>query len=71
MWGQRRYRQPLLEPVMPGRAVANGNMQWFYENGKPFILDKEERARVIPRPRPERPRQQRGSRSTSASTGIR
>ncbi|KAK8656726.1 hypothetical protein V6N13_098666 [Hibiscus sabdariffa] len=45
-------------------------MQWFYENGKPFILGEEERARIIPGSRLEQPRQQRGSRSTSASTGV-
>ncbi|KAK8621751.1 hypothetical protein V6N13_081184 [Hibiscus sabdariffa] len=69
MWGQRRYRQPLREPVMPGRTVANGYMQWFYKNGKPFILSAEERTRVIPGPRPEQPRQQRDPRSIGASTG--
>ncbi|KAK8632676.1 hypothetical protein V6N13_073062 [Hibiscus sabdariffa] len=46
MWGQHRYRQPLHEPVMRGRTVAKGYMQWFYENGKPFILSEEERART-------------------------
>ncbi|KAK8715531.1 hypothetical protein V6N13_042865 [Hibiscus sabdariffa] len=57
--------------MRPGRTIANGYMQWFYENGKPFILGEEERTRVIPRPRPERPRQQCGSRSISASTRSR
>ncbi|KAK8613182.1 hypothetical protein V6N13_100952 [Hibiscus sabdariffa] len=46
-------------------------MQWFLENWKPFILSSKERARVIPAPRPERPREQRSNRSTSASTGSR
>ncbi|KAK8612886.1 hypothetical protein V6N13_092990 [Hibiscus sabdariffa] len=53
---------------MPGRAVAPGYMEWFYANGKPFIMTPEARARVLRAPRPERPRQQRGSRSTGAST---
>ncbi|KAK8685718.1 hypothetical protein V6N13_124755 [Hibiscus sabdariffa] len=57
--------------MRPGGTVSNEYLQWFYENGKPFILGQEERARVIPRPRPERPRQQRGGRSTSASTSSR
>ncbi|KAK8560638.1 hypothetical protein V6N13_003323 [Hibiscus sabdariffa] len=46
MWGQRRYRQPLRQLVMPGTIVPNG-------------------------PRPERPRQQHDSGSTSASTESR
>ncbi|KAK8621642.1 hypothetical protein V6N13_081075 [Hibiscus sabdariffa] len=54
-WAQRRYAQPLYEPMRLGRIVANGYMQWLYENGKPFILGQEERARVIPRLRLERP----------------
>ncbi|KAK8613955.1 hypothetical protein V6N13_122336 [Hibiscus sabdariffa] len=56
---------------MLDRTVANGSMQWFYENGKPFILGEEERTRAIPGPRPNLPRQQHGSRSTNASTGSR
>ncbi|KAK8713185.1 hypothetical protein V6N13_148407 [Hibiscus sabdariffa] len=46
-------------------------MQWFLENKKPFILSSEEHARVIPTLRPERPRHQCSSRSTSAFTGSR
>ncbi|KAK8665722.1 hypothetical protein V6N13_005884 [Hibiscus sabdariffa] len=46
-------------------------MEWFYDNGKPFILILEARARVLRVPRPERPRQQRGPRSTDPSTGSR
>ncbi|KAK8667695.1 hypothetical protein V6N13_007843 [Hibiscus sabdariffa] len=42
------YSQPLCEPKRLGRTVANGYMQWFYNNGKPFILSPEECARVIP-----------------------
>ncbi|KAK8694132.1 hypothetical protein V6N13_071689 [Hibiscus sabdariffa] len=44
-------------------------MEWFYANGKPFIMSREARARVLRVPRPERPRQQRGPRPTGASTG--
>ncbi|KAK8676452.1 hypothetical protein V6N13_142026 [Hibiscus sabdariffa] len=71
MWGQRGYRQSLREPMTPDRTVANGYMQWFYENEKPFILSEEERARVIQGPHLEKPRQQRGPRSIDASTGSR
>ncbi|KAK8656755.1 hypothetical protein V6N13_098693 [Hibiscus sabdariffa] len=71
MWAQRRNKQPLQEPITPGRTVVSGYMEWFYENGKPFILTTEARARVLRAPRPERPRQQRGPRSTGASTGSR
>ncbi|KAK8607595.1 hypothetical protein V6N13_053324 [Hibiscus sabdariffa] len=39
-------------------------MEWFYANGKPFILTPEARARVLRAPRSEQPRQQRGPRST-------
>ncbi|KAK8708793.1 hypothetical protein V6N13_059830 [Hibiscus sabdariffa] len=53
---------------MPGRAVASGYIEWFYANGKPFIVTPEARTRVLRAPRPERPRQQRGPRSTGAST---
>ncbi|KAK8704399.1 hypothetical protein V6N13_048021 [Hibiscus sabdariffa] len=69
-WVQRRYAQPLREPMRPGKTVANGYMQWFYKNVKPFILGQEEHARVILRPRPEQPPQQRDSRSTSALLGV-
>ncbi|KAK8595320.1 hypothetical protein V6N13_016695 [Hibiscus sabdariffa] len=61
----------LREPITPGRTVANRYMQWLYKNGKPFIMTAEARARVLRVPRPERPRQQRGSCSTGASTGSR
>ncbi|KAK8673900.1 hypothetical protein V6N13_112209 [Hibiscus sabdariffa] len=44
-------------------------MEWFYVNGKPFIMSREARARVLRVPRPERPRQQRGPRPTGAYTG--
>ncbi|KAK8682700.1 hypothetical protein V6N13_055079 [Hibiscus sabdariffa] len=71
MWAQRINRQPLREPVTSGRTVATGYMHWFYENGKPFIRTTEARARVLQRPRPEQPRQQRGPRSTGASTAGR
>ncbi|KAK8651175.1 hypothetical protein V6N13_140787 [Hibiscus sabdariffa] len=37
-WAQRRCVQPLREPMRPDRTVANRYIQWFYENGKPFIL---------------------------------
>ncbi|KAK8686595.1 hypothetical protein V6N13_125619 [Hibiscus sabdariffa] len=57
-----------MHMITPGRAVAPGYMEWFYANGKPFIMTPEARARVLRAPRPERPRQQRGSRSTGAST---
>ncbi|KAK8534765.1 hypothetical protein V6N13_096926 [Hibiscus sabdariffa] len=68
MWEQRRNRQPMLELITPGSAVASGYIEWFYANGKPFIMTPEARARVLRAPRPERPRQQRGPRSTGAST---
>ncbi|KAK8643689.1 hypothetical protein V6N13_012972 [Hibiscus sabdariffa] len=68
MWEQRRNRQPMLELITPGRAVASGYMEWFYTNGNPFIMTPEARARVLRAPRPELPRQQRGPRSTGAST---
>ncbi|KAK8669913.1 hypothetical protein V6N13_104681 [Hibiscus sabdariffa] len=57
-------------PKLRLETVANGYKQWFYKNGKPFIQSQDERSRVIPRSRPERPRQQHGSRSTSASTAM-
>ncbi|KAK8649233.1 hypothetical protein V6N13_129966 [Hibiscus sabdariffa] len=44
-------------------------MEWFYANGKPFIMTHDAHARVLRVPRPERPRQQRGPRPTGASTG--
>ncbi|KAK8558487.1 hypothetical protein V6N13_103662 [Hibiscus sabdariffa] len=69
-WAQRRNRQPVLELITPGRAVASGYMEWIYENEKPFIMTPEARARVLRAPRLERPRQQRGPRSTGASTGV-
>ncbi|KAK8640278.1 hypothetical protein V6N13_008037 [Hibiscus sabdariffa] len=68
MWAQRINRQPLREPVTPGKTVATGYMQWFYENGKPFIMTTKVRARVLRRPRPEQARPQRVPRSTCAST---
>ncbi|KAK8706003.1 hypothetical protein V6N13_049585 [Hibiscus sabdariffa] len=68
MWEQRRNRQPMMHMITPGRAVAPGYMEWFYANGKPFIMTPEARAQVLRAPRPERPRQQLGSRSTDAST---
>ncbi|KAK8650475.1 hypothetical protein V6N13_140113 [Hibiscus sabdariffa] len=68
MWEQRRNRQPMLELITPGRAVASGYKEWFYTNGKPFIMTPEACARVLRAPRPERPRQQRGLRSTGVST---
>ncbi|KAK8709086.1 hypothetical protein V6N13_060116 [Hibiscus sabdariffa] len=68
MWEQRRNRQPMMHMITPGRAVAPGYMEWFYANGKPFIMTPEARARVLRASRPERPRQQRGSRSTGTST---
>ncbi|KAK8624058.1 hypothetical protein V6N13_065415 [Hibiscus sabdariffa] len=71
MRAQHRYRQPLREPITPGRTVANGYMHWFYENGKPLILIEEERARVIRGHHPKRPRQQCGPRSTGASSWSR
>ncbi|KAK8683953.1 hypothetical protein V6N13_039994 [Hibiscus sabdariffa] len=52
MWAQRRNRQPLRKPITPYGNVANGYMHWFYENGKPFILTEDERARVIRGPLP-------------------
>ncbi|KAK8655523.1 hypothetical protein V6N13_108098 [Hibiscus sabdariffa] len=57
-----------MHMITPGRAVAPGYMEWFYANGKPFIMTPEARARVLRAPRPERPRQQHGSRSIGAST---
>ncbi|KAK8705275.1 hypothetical protein V6N13_048880 [Hibiscus sabdariffa] len=71
MWAERRNRQLVLEHITPGRAVASVYMEWFYVNGKPFILTPEARARVLRAPRPERPRQQCGPRFTGASTGSR
>ncbi|KAK8672798.1 hypothetical protein V6N13_111159 [Hibiscus sabdariffa] len=44
-------------------------MECFYANGKPFIISREARARVLRVPRLERPRQQRGPRPTGTSTG--
>ncbi|KAK8656784.1 hypothetical protein V6N13_098721 [Hibiscus sabdariffa] len=70
-WAQRRYLRPLHEPIRPDRTIGNGYIQWFFGNGKTFILSQEEHTRVMPTPRPERPRQQRSSRSTSASRGSR
>ncbi|KAK8636216.1 hypothetical protein V6N13_004921 [Hibiscus sabdariffa] len=51
MWAQWRTRQPVLELITPGRAVASGYMEWFYTNGKPFVLTPEARARVLRAPR--------------------
>ncbi|KAK8626177.1 hypothetical protein V6N13_133829 [Hibiscus sabdariffa] len=56
----------MLQQITHGRAVLPGYMEWFYENGKPFIMTREARVRVLRVPRPERPRQQRGPRPTSA-----
>ncbi|KAK8621133.1 hypothetical protein V6N13_067574 [Hibiscus sabdariffa] len=60
----------MLQPVTPGMSVLPGYMEWFYENGKPFIMTREARARVLRVPRLERPRQERGPRPTGASTGT-
>ncbi|KAK8652638.1 hypothetical protein V6N13_126665 [Hibiscus sabdariffa] len=68
MWAQRSNKQPMLQQITHGRAVLPGYMEWFYENGKPFIMTREARARVLRVPRPERPRQQRGPRPTGASS---
>ncbi|KAK8694958.1 hypothetical protein V6N13_072501 [Hibiscus sabdariffa] len=70
MWAQRSDKQPMLQQITHGRAVLPGYMEWFYENGKPFIMTREARARVLRVPRPERPRQQRGPRPTGASSGT-
>ncbi|KAK8624930.1 hypothetical protein V6N13_089816 [Hibiscus sabdariffa] len=70
MRAQRSDRQPMLQQITPGRAVLPGYMEWFNANGKPFIMTREARARVLRVPRPERPRQQRGPRPTGASTGT-
>ncbi|KAK8653476.1 hypothetical protein V6N13_127472 [Hibiscus sabdariffa] len=70
MWAQRSDRQPMLQQITPDRAVLLGYMEWFNANGKPFIMTREARARVLRVPRPERPRQQRGPRPTGASTGT-
>ncbi|KAK8615545.1 hypothetical protein V6N13_017130 [Hibiscus sabdariffa] len=56
----------MLQPITPGMSVLPGYMEWFYENGKPFIMTREARARVLRVPRPERPRQERGPRPTGA-----
>ncbi|KAK8686283.1 hypothetical protein V6N13_125310 [Hibiscus sabdariffa] len=56
---------------MHGRTIDHGHMHWFMENGKPFIFTREDRARVIPKARLKRPRQQHTSHSGSASTGRR
>ncbi|KAK8700581.1 hypothetical protein V6N13_018974 [Hibiscus sabdariffa] len=71
MWDQQRNRKPMLELITPGRAVASRYMEWFYANGKPFIMTPEARARVLRVSRPKRPRQQRGPRSIGASVGSR
>ncbi|KAK8693897.1 hypothetical protein V6N13_071464 [Hibiscus sabdariffa] len=63
LWAQRRNRQPVLQQITPGRSVASGYMEWFYGNGKPFIMTREALVKL------ERPRQQRGPRPTGASTG--
>ncbi|KAK8714125.1 hypothetical protein V6N13_149323 [Hibiscus sabdariffa] len=47
-------------------SVLPGYMEWFYENGKPFIMTREARARVLRVPRLERPRQERGPRPTGS-----
>ncbi|KAK8626529.1 hypothetical protein V6N13_134172 [Hibiscus sabdariffa] len=60
----------MLQPITPVMSVLPGYMEWFYENGKPFIMTREARARVLRVPRPERPRQERGPRPTGASTGT-
>ncbi|KAK8712955.1 hypothetical protein V6N13_148183 [Hibiscus sabdariffa] len=60
----------MLQPITPGMSVLPGYMEWFYKNGKPFIMTREARARVLRVPRPERPRQERGPRPTGASTGT-
>ncbi|KAK8661179.1 hypothetical protein V6N13_052078 [Hibiscus sabdariffa] len=70
MWAQRSDRQPILQQITPGRAVLPGYIEWFNANGKPFIMTREARARVLRVSRPERPQQQRGPRPTGASTGI-
>ncbi|KAK8652677.1 hypothetical protein V6N13_126703 [Hibiscus sabdariffa] len=35
--------QPVLQQITPGRTVASGYMEWFYANGKPFIMTHEAR----------------------------
>ncbi|KAK8583373.1 hypothetical protein V6N13_022079 [Hibiscus sabdariffa] len=70
MWAQRSDRQPMLQQITAGRAVLLGYIEWFNANGKPFIMTREARARVLRVPRLERPRQQRGPRPTGASTAI-
>ncbi|KAK8713094.1 hypothetical protein V6N13_148320 [Hibiscus sabdariffa] len=60
----------MLQPITPAMSVLPGYMEWFYENGKPFIMNREARARVLRVPRPERPRQERGPRPTGASTAT-
>ncbi|KAK8627339.1 hypothetical protein V6N13_134952 [Hibiscus sabdariffa] len=70
MWAQRSNRQPMLQQITAGRAVLPGYIKWFNANGKPFIMTREARARVLRVPRPERPRQQRGPRPTGASTAT-
>ncbi|KAK8661641.1 hypothetical protein V6N13_091239 [Hibiscus sabdariffa] len=57
--------------MTPGREVVSGYMEWFYANGEPFIMTPEARARVLRVPRPERPRQHHGPRSTGASSESR
>ncbi|KAK8691350.1 hypothetical protein V6N13_074861 [Hibiscus sabdariffa] len=37
--------------IIPGRAVASGYIEWFYENVKPFIMTPKARARVLRAPR--------------------
>ncbi|KAK8712331.1 hypothetical protein V6N13_147571 [Hibiscus sabdariffa] len=59
----------MLQPITPVMSILPGYMEWFYENGKPFIMTREARARVLRVPRPDRPRQERGPRPTGASTG--
>ncbi|KAK8578623.1 hypothetical protein V6N13_100451 [Hibiscus sabdariffa] len=69
MWAQRSDRQPMLQQITAGRAVLSGYIEWFNANGKPFIMTREARARVLRVPRPECPRQ-RGPRPTGASTAT-
>ncbi|KAK8578344.1 hypothetical protein V6N13_116192 [Hibiscus sabdariffa] len=60
----------MLQPITPTMSVLPGYMERFYVNGKPFIMTREARARVLRVPRPERPRQERGPRPTGASTAT-
>ncbi|KAK8707781.1 hypothetical protein V6N13_058833 [Hibiscus sabdariffa] len=62
--------QPFHELIVVGRIIVHGYMQWFIENEKPYILTLEERSQQIPRPRPERLRQQRTTRNRSNTTST-